>query len=176
MKSLKFDEHDRKKVISEVEEHFGVQLSRVGSRRKFLESEGGKTFWVLGGYDDWHGIPPEMVDEEKCRNTNGVLVVAKRYNNRIDIFSGPLQPLIDNKGMLSHTKKGEYQFNINIRGNHLFIKEIQGLSLVKLGEAQYSEEEKDSEKKVQEIKAVLSKLSPEERRELLAKLVNEQET
>jgi len=176
MKSLKFDEHDRKKVISEVEDHFGVQLSPVGSRRKFLESEDGKTFWVLGGYEDWHGIPPEMLEEEKCRSTNGVLIVAKRYKNRIDIFSGPLQPLIENKKKLSHTKKGDYQFNINIRGNHLFIKEIQDLSLAKLGEAQYSGEQKDSEKKVQEIKAVLSKLSPEERRELLEKLVNEQET
>jgi hypothetical protein len=176
MKSPKFDEHDRRKVISEVEDHFSVHLSPVGTRRKFLEDGNGKTFWVLGGYEDWHGIPPEMLEEEERRSTNGVLVVAKRYKSRIDVYSGPLEPLIKNKELLSHAKKGDYQFNINIRGNHLFIKEIPDLSLAVLGESQYSVEEKDSDKKLQALKGMFSKLSSEEQQELLQKLRNEQET
>ncbi len=176
MKSPKFDEHDRRKVISEVEGHFGVHLSPVGSRRKFLEDEVGRTFWVLGGYEDWHGIPPEMIEEEERRSTNGVLVVAKRYKNRIYVYSGALQSLIEHKDMLSHTQKGDYQFNISVRGNHLFIKEVPGLILAKLGEAQYSGEEKDSDKRIQEFKAIFAKLSPEDQAELLKKLANEQET
>ena len=131
MVSPKFDEQDRKKVISEVEKHFGVHLSRVGSHRKFLEDSSHRTFLVLGGYEDWHGIPPDMLEEEEKRNSNGVLVVAKRHTNSIDVFSGPLQTLIDNKSKLSHTQKGNYQFHIHILGSHLFIKEIPSLSLAK---------------------------------------------
>jgi hypothetical protein len=176
MKSPKFDEHDRKKVISEIEDHFGVHLSRLGSHRKYLEDEDGTTFWILGGYEDWHGISWEMLDEEEIRRSNGVLVVAKRYENRVDVFSGLLQPLIDNRGMLSHTQKGNYQFHINIRGNHLFLKEIPDLSLVKLGEVSYSGEEKESDKKIEAFKAIFSNLSPEQQRQVLEMLSNKQET
>ena len=109
MSSPKFDEQDRKKVISEVEKHFDVHLSRVGSRRKFLEDSSHKTYWVIGGYEDWHGIPPDMFEQEEKRNSNGVLVIAKRHASRIDIFSGSLQSLIINKSKLSHTKKGDFQ-------------------------------------------------------------------
>ena len=56
MKSPKFDEQDRSKVISEIEEYFNTRLSRVGSRRKYLKDENGKSYWVFGGYEDWHGI------------------------------------------------------------------------------------------------------------------------
>ena len=106
MKSTKFDEHDRRKVITELEEHYGVKLYPVGARRKFLEDGEGKAFWVLGGYEDWHGVPPEMVEEEARRSRGGVLIVAKRYKNKIDVYSGPVRPLIENKDNLSHTKEG----------------------------------------------------------------------
>ncbi|GMR20368.1 MAG: hypothetical protein BMS9Abin36_0963 [Gammaproteobacteria bacterium] len=172
MISQRFDEQDRKKVISEVETHFGVSLSRVGSRRKFLEDSNHRTFWVLGGYDDWHGIPPDMIEDEEKRNSNGVLIVAKRHKNRIDVFSGSLQLLIVNKAKLAHTKKGDYQFNIHIRGNHLFVKEIAELSLAKLGEASYTNEDKVTDKKTEEIEALLNELSPEEQKEILETYAN----
>jgi hypothetical protein len=111
-----------------------------------------------------------MLDEKARRATDGVLVVAKRYKNIIDIYSGPLQPLIKSKHSLSHTQKGDYQFNIDIRGNHLSIKEVQGLYLTKLGEAPYSVEEKCSDTKAKEIKSLLNKLTPEERDQLLREL------
>jgi len=176
MKSPKFSEHDRKKVISKIEEHFSIHLSPVGSRRKFLEDDEGKSYWVLGGYEDWHGIPPEMLEEEERRSTNGLLVIAKRYQNRIDVYSGALQSLIEHKEMLSHTKNGDYQFNINIRGNHLLIKEVPELVLSKLGETPYYENEKGADKKMEEIKTLIYKLSPEERAELLKKLANKLKT
>jgi hypothetical protein len=176
MKSTKFDEHDRRKVITELEEHYGVKLYPVGARRKFLEDGEGKAFWVLGGYEDWHGIPPEMVEEEARRSRGGVLIVAKRYKNKIDVYSGPVRPLIENKDNLSHTKEGNYQFHIEILGGHLLIREIPGLSLTKLGETPHSFEEKDSDKKVQEVKDILDKLTPEERAEVLKKFYNDQET
>ncbi len=167
MTSLKFDEQDRKKVISEVEKHFNVHLSRVGSRRKYLEDSNHKSYWVIGGYDDWHGIPPDMLKEEEKRNSNGVLVIAKRHTSRVDIYSGSLQTLIINKIKLSHTKKDDYQFNINIRGNHLFIKEIPGFSLSKLGEAPYTGESKKADKEIEKVKNLFNKLSPEEQKEII---------
>ena len=85
----------------------------------------------------------------------------------MDIFSGSLQTLIINKSKLSHTKKDDYQFNINIRGNHLFIKEIPGFSLSKLGEAPYSGESKQSDKEVEKVKKLLNNLSPEERQKII---------
>lgn len=167
MKSPKFDEQDRSKVISEIEEYFNTRLSRVGSRRKYLKDENGKSYWVFGGYEDWHGIPQDMFEEETRRATEGVLVVAKRFRNRIDIYSGPLQPIIDSRDTLSHTQTGDYQFNIYIRSNHLFIKEVAGLSLAKLGETPYSEGEKESDTNIGELKKIISKLSAKEREELL---------
>lgn len=151
-------------------------MSRVGSRRKFLEDSNHRTFWVLGGYENWHGIPSDMLEEEEKRNSNGILVVAKRYSNKIDVFTGSLQALIKNKTKLSHTQKGDYQFNIHIRGKHLFVKEITQLSLTKLGEAPYTDNEKYADKKVEKVKSILNKLSPEERKEILEAYENKQET
>lgn len=176
MASPKFDEQDRNKVISEVEDYYGVKLSRVGSRRKFLEDSNHRTFWVLGGYEDWHGIPLDMIEEEERRNSNGVLVIAKRRTNSINVYSGSLQTLINNKARLSHTKEDDYQFNINIRGNHLFIKEIPNFSLAKLGEAPYTNEQKETDDKNKELVSLLKKLSPEELEAVLQQAASKNET
>lgn len=176
MKPPKFDEHDRKRVISEVEQYFNVNLSRVGSRRKYLEDKNGKSYWILGGYEDWHGIPPDMLLKEEQRSTDGTLVVAKRYIKKIDIFSGQLQPLILNKKKLSHTKLGDYQFNIQIKGNHLYIKELPDLVLTKLGESQFAVEDKVSNKNAAKVKAILNRLTPEERESLLNEFSTKTET
>ncbi len=164
----KFDETDRSKVIFEVEKHFGTKLSRVGNYRKFLQDASGKSYWVLGGYDDWHGITSDMLKEEQRRATDGVLVVAKRHKSTIDIFSGQLQPLIANYRELSHTQTGDYQFNIVIRGNSMTIKEVQGLTLRKLGAPQ--EVGTAVSPQLREAQAILAKMSPEERTRLLEQL------
>jgi len=164
----KFDETDRDKVISEVERHFGTKLSRVGRYRKFLQDPSGKSYWVLGGYEDWHGITSDMLKEEQSRATGGVLVVSKRHKSTIDIFSGPLGPLIANSRDLSHTQAGDYQFNITIRGNSMTVKEIPTLTLRKLGATQ--EVGPALTPALREVEALLAKLSPEERSKLLEQL------
>ena len=168
MQKHKFDETDRSKVISEVERHFGTKLSRVGRYRKFLQDPSGKSYWVFGGYDDWHGITSDMLKEEQERATDGVLVVAKRHKSTIDIFTGPLRPLIVNSRDLSHTQTGDYQFHIAARGNSITIKEVPTLTLKRLGTAQ--EAGPASSPKLKEIEAILAKLSPEERTRLLEQL------
>ena len=170
MSSQKFDENDRRKVISQVEDHFGVKLTTYGSRRKCLKDAQGRTFWVLGGYEDWHGIPSDMLKEEERQNSDGIIVIAKRHKNGIDLFWGNLRDIINNREKLSKTVKGDYQFNIKIRGNHLFIKETPGFSLSKIANTPYYDEEKEYDKKMERIKHEFEKLTPEEQEELLDKL------
>jgi hypothetical protein len=128
----KFDESDRKKVIAEVEEHFGVKLTPVGRHRRFLRDASDKAYWVLGGYDEWHGIPSEVIAEEQRRSSNGVLVVAKRHRTSIDVFAGSLQLFIANSHDLSHARAGDYQFHVTIRGSVMSINEIPSLALKKI--------------------------------------------
>lgn len=170
MANPKFDETDRRKVIAEIQSHFGVKLTPVGTRRKYLRDQNNRTFWVFGGYEDWHGIPAEMMEAEEKRNAEGILVVAKRGRTRIDIYTGTLLPLIKNKKRLSHTQKGEYQFNIRLRGNSLIIHEVPELHLSALGTASYPIEEKASDKAVEKVETIIRKLSPEARKQLLAEL------
>lgn len=170
MKSLKFDEADREKVISEVEKNLKVKLTRMGRRRKCLSDQNGRTFWVLGGYQNWHGIPPDMLKEEKRKSTNGVLVVAKRDISKIDIYSGSLQKLVENETHLSHTQNGDFQFNIDIRGDRLIIKEVPELVLSRIGAPTYEIKEKDEDKKFQRMKEAFRQLTSEQRENLLKEL------
>jgi len=171
MSKIKFDETDRYQVIKEIESYFGVKLSPVGSRRKYLQDQNKRTFWVFGGYDDWHGIPSEMMEAEEKRNADGILVIAKRGRNKIVIYTGALLPLIKSKHTLSHTQKGEYQFNIRERDGFLIINEVPKLRLSKLGSAASSIEEKESDKNVKELEAIFSSLSPEKKNQILEKLL-----
>ena len=164
----KFDESDRDKVIAEVEKHFGAKVSRVPGYRKFLEDGSGKSYWVLGGYEDWHGITSEMLEEERRRSTEGVLIVAKRRKSTIDMFYGPLQTLIANHSKLSHKKDGDYQFNVAICGNFMTIREILGFTLKKLGSPQ--EVGAAVSPQLRDAQAAFAKMSPEERERLLEEI------
>jgi hypothetical protein len=166
----KFDELDRKKVITQVEAHFSVKLARVGTRKKYLQDQNNRTFWVFGGVEDWHGIPLDMMQAEERQKTDGILIIAKRNRSNIDIYWGSLQTLIENKRLLSHTQKGDFQFNLRERGAKLIIHEIPELSLCKLGDAAYSESEKTTDKSIEKVGVLLRKLSPEAREHLFEEL------
>jgi hypothetical protein len=171
MKTSKFDEIDREKVVSEIEKYFKINLTRFGRRKKYLSDQNGKSYWVLGGYDNWHGIPPDMLSEEKRKSTNGVLVVAKRYTSKIDIFVGSLQKLIDNEKSLCHTQDGDYQFNVTTRNDCLLVKEIDGLVLMKLGGSAYSQEEKAQDSNNIKTKTIIRRLSVDEKKQLVEEIL-----
>lgn len=168
MQKHRFDETDRDKVISEVEKHFGVKLTRVGNYRKFLQDASGRSYWILGAYEDWHGVTSDMLEEQVHRASDGILVIANRQKTTIDIFSGPLQPFIANSKDLVHTQAGDYQFHTVIHGNSMTIKEISGLTLRKLGVTE--EVGQAVSPKLRDIEAMLAKLSPQERSQLLEQL------
>ena len=172
MSSKKFDKYDRKRVISEVEKHYGVRLSKVGRREKHLRDETGRSYWVLGGHGDWHGIPSQMMIMEEERQTNGVLVIAERYLDKMLIFSGDLRPLIENQMSLSHTKAGEYQFNIRVRGDSLIIIQVPACVLKLIATVTYTEEDKGSDKGRDQMGRLLDKYAPEKKKEFLDILYN----
>ncbi len=168
MEKSKFNERDRDHVIAEIEAHMNVRLERVGNYRKFLQDQSSRSFWVFGGYEDWHGINAAMMNEEARRDTDGLLVVAKRQRASITIFHGPLRPLIAARRDLSHTQTGDYQFNVAIRGSSMSVKEVLGLTLRRLGETQSVEPAQSAT--TTRIEALVERMSPEERRQLLETL------
>ena len=171
MEKTKFNERDRDHVISEIEAHMQVRLTRVGNYRKFLQDNAGRSYWVLGGYEDWHGITSSMMEDEIRRDTDGVLVVAKRHKTSIAIFHGPLRPLVAARRDLSHTQTGDYQFNVASRGSSLVIKEVLGLTLRRLGDPQDVGRPVTAE--ATKLEALVAKLSPDERRRLLDRLASD---
>ena len=145
-------------------------MSPVGTRRKYLQDQNKRTFWVLGGYENWHGIPYEMMEKEEKRNAEGILVIGIKKLGKIDIYSGCLLPLIKSKRTLSHTQQGEYQFNIKIKGDTLSINEVPKLYLSLLGATTNHAGIKTSDKKMEDVLEILRGLSSEDRGQLIAKL------
>lgn len=133
MTADKFNENDRSITISQVQTHFAVKLSRVGSQHKVLQDMFGRIYWVLGGYQEWHGISQAMLSAAIARKAEDVLVIAKRGRKEIESFYGPLQPLLSNYEALSHTEKGDYHFHISITDGVLTIVELPGFSLRTMG-------------------------------------------
>ena len=132
MFKLKFNELDRVKVISKVEYHFAVKLSPVGRYNKLLRDQSGRSFWVFGGYGNWHGFQEKILREDALASGDGVLVIAKHRMSEIDIYTGSLQPLIDNFHKLHHTSNGDHHFNVEPRGDWLHVKEVDICRLAKL--------------------------------------------
>ena len=133
MTTDKFNENDRSIAISQVESHFAVKLSPVGRQHKVLQDMFGRIYWVLGGYQEWHGVSHAMLNEATIHKAEDVLVIAKRRQTEIESFYGPLEPLLTNSNALSHTETGDYQFNILISGSVLSIAQLPGVSLRTMG-------------------------------------------
>ena len=172
MSAKKFDNIDRKRVIRVAEEHFGVKLSKVGRRPKWLHDEAGRNYWVLGGYGDWHGIPEEMMDAEINAPLEGVLVVAVRRKASMEVFAGSVGELIEGKDKLYRAKKttGDYQFTYKVRGTHLIVEQLPIFSLKKIRAMSYEADEKESDIAVDNVTKLFEKMSKEEQAEFLKSL------
>lgn len=145
----KFDETDRQAVIDMLSRHFGVRLQPVGRRRKWLRDDAGRKFWVLGGYEDWHGIPEEMMDAEVISPSRGYIVIAIRHCSTIEVFIGPLTSLVAARAHLSRASQttGDYQFKVEKKvekhGTRLLIKQVPNAALSELTTFSFNETEKN---------------------------------
>lgn len=173
MARAKFDETDRRAVIDEIGRHLGVQLNPVGRRRKWLRDRSGRNYWVLGGYADWHGIPREMMDDEVADPSDGFIVIAMRRQSDMEIFLGPLAPLVAGRRKLYRTNQstGDYQFTFRRRGSHLFLDQDASVILYSLASFSFDETEKESKKRVEEVVKQLAALPEDEQQRLLKELL-----
>ena len=173
MAHSKFDETDRRAVIDELSRRLDVRISRVGRRRKWLRDHSGRNYWVLGGYADWHGIPEEMMDAEIADPSGGLVVIAMRRQSDMEIFLGPLAPLVAARRKLSRANQssGDYQFTFRRRGGHLFVDQDSSVTLSSLVSFSFDETEKESAKRVEETMKLFAALPEDEQRELFKKLL-----
>jgi len=169
MSSTKFDEADRKRVIRAVEARFNVKLRPVGRRRKWLLDNAGRNYWVLGGYEEWHGIPEEMMRAERSAAVEGILVVAARKKSSMTVFAGSVTGLVRCADKLYRAKKttGDFQFTYKVRGEHLFVDQLSGFSLERIDSVQYDADEKQRDKTAEEVKKLLESMPSEERAALV---------
>ena len=129
----KFDKWDRKTVIRFLQETFCVTLSAVGYRDKWLRDNSGADWWIVGGKDDWHAFPEEMIDDGKSGDRDGYLVFSRKYTDSLDVYRGALQPLIDAKHNLSRNAHGDYQFMVDVKKDRVTIDKAPGVLLKKIG-------------------------------------------
>ena len=170
-KKMKFDETDRRRVIAELEREREITLKRVGKRRKHLKDENGREYWVLGGVEDWHGIPSDMMESGLSDPTNVDLVIARRLNTKIEIYAGPAELLITAREYLIHTQKGDFQFNVQSHGDYLSINENFRVRLKKFCEVNYSDDEKETDVERHQVTSELNRiwenLSPVEKEDFM---------
>ena len=161
----KFDDLDRDRVVKKIEERCSVTLKKVGRRSKWLRDEAGRNWWVLGGQANWHGVPQEMIEDERRAEVGGVIVIADRKRVSIDAFKGPLAPLVSASDRFRHPS-GVYNFNVKICGDRMWVKEAPNAVLHRLDTIPYSAEDKERDRKQNELQKLVSAMTPEQLKQL----------
>ena len=136
--SDKFDNKDRGRVVTVLEDEIGSKLTQVGSRQKYFKDELDNRYVVLGGIGDWHGIPDDVVDDIKSCAQNSYLVIAIKKQSTLKIFRGSMEPFLKALNQLPRTVKDHYTFNIDERADYLKVREAPSVSLDFLKEVRYS--------------------------------------
>ena len=130
----KFNGSDRLQTVRAIEQFLGVNLSKIGSHRTFLEDETGTPYLVLGGYGDWHGIPPEIVGDARSKHPHGKLMLAKHEGVRIKVYAGSLDALLQRTDSLAFNQEGYCQFDLGWQDGRPFIKQALDVQLELLTE------------------------------------------
>jgi hypothetical protein len=170
MPSPKFDELDRERTKKVIEDKLNVTLTMDGPRRKAFVDRDGKPYWILGGYEDWHGIPPDLLQAGLQKYREGIFVIAKRTEQTIKVFLAPLSSLLRSRECLHQTKAGDFQFNIDQEGERLTIKEAPDITFQFLTEIEYPPQEKKKDKAITAIERSWAQLDKESREALLRQL------
>ena len=144
----KFSNKDRKIVIDAIQDKLRVELRKFGRRDKWRRDALGRNWWILGG-DDWHGIPEEMIEDEEQRESEGTLVIAQKHLRKIDVYVGPLRPLIRarEKLYIASQTSGEkhYQFTVRVRGGQIFCVQAPDIVLEKTDTIIYADDDREQQ-------------------------------
>lgn len=164
----KFDKWDRKRVVALIQETYSVKLSAEGRRDTWFRDEFGAEWWILGGKDDFHGIPEQMMEREGGEEITGKLVFTQKLVDSLNVYVGSLQPLIDAKHSLYRRSKDDaYLFEIVTERSGARIVQAPSVVLKKIGTIPHTDSDRASIKNVDAVAKRLKALSPDERAELL---------
>ena len=169
----RFGNLERERVIKAIQAHYGVTLHQVGQRPKWRRDETGRNWWVLGGREDWHGIPAEMMDDEIAASTEGMLVIAQKKVDSIDAFAGTLGPLVDARGEFyrvgNTAGNDQYQFTVEIRRGRMQC--VQAPTVLKrFATFAYSALDRERDRNWHALMKDVAAMSDEERARLIEKL------
>ncbi len=170
-KTIKFGDVERENIISYLESLLKIKLKPVGNRKKFCNGSNGNYYCIVGGTGDSHSIPKEVMDVCIQYTDKSYLIVARLLKTKMDLYLGPMKPLIESRIILPSIGKGgdHYGFSINTpSSNQIGIKQVGSCHLEKIGEFPYEFESARIEDK--EITELLKKLSPIEKNRLFEKL------
>ena len=168
--TIKFDNTDRRHVVEILEKELGSRLLRVGRRHIYLKSEAGDRYVVLGGTDDWHGIPDDVMDDVEQNYPQSNLVVAVKNRSSLKIYWGEISPLLKFLGDLDRPGNNKYTFHVDERHTHLSIREVRDVTLEFLKEVPHSETDRTQSKSKAETEKLIDGLTLEEKQALLRDL------
>ena len=135
MADIKFSGDEREPVIERLETLKNIKLKPVGKHKKFLKGSDGLYYCIVGGRDDWHAIPKEVMEQEKKDQASVYLVIARWLRTKIEIYGGLLKPLFELRGSLSRNEQGDFQFDLKIPTDGILsIKQVSGAKFKKLDE------------------------------------------
>ena len=126
--SMKFDENCQRRVIRDLQRHFHVELAKIGRARNYLVDGNGARYVVLGGDDYRRGISCAIFEGEERAGGEALLVVAMLDREDLDIFVGPVRPLLDEKDRL-RLSDDRYVFHLHRFPGSLIVREIPSLAL-----------------------------------------------
>ncbi len=153
--SEKFTSEDRKLVIGELERIQKSILNPVNGSKKLFTDERGMLYFVFGGKGNWHGIRPNVMKQISEYKKEGVLVIAKKYESRIEICVGSLSNFISNSRKLPSTSKGDFQFHTIQTEDGVYLLEIPEIHLDKVVEIKLTGYKKDFSR-LEEISKVIN--------------------
>lgn len=133
----KFNTEDIKVVLHELEKIQKTKLAQIKPSKKLFKDENGMIYLIFGGRENWHGISKSIVEELNNFLGDGVIIIAKKYQSRIDVCAGSLSILMKDLYNLPKTKSKGYQFHTVLTEDGMYIEEIEDLYLNKICEIHY---------------------------------------
>ena len=133
-KDSKFYNHDRNRIIRELEARHGTTLEQIGGRQKWRCDNLGRNWCVLGGIGLWHGIPKAIIDAEQRARHSGVLIIVKK-GGRLDVFEGSLSKIVERADDLVETQQDHYHFDCRIEEERMFVEGLQRVPVMTLDKA-----------------------------------------
>lgn len=123
---------EREELIKFIEEKLNLKLTPIGRKKAYFHDQTEKLYCLMVANENWqqyHGLNVEYLSDKDCQT--GVLFIGICYSDKMEIFQGPIQALVENKNLLPKNS----QFHTIEKGDFLLIKEVPGCKLTKIGEA-----------------------------------------